>query len=233
MKASLLAAAVVAVVLPGAPAHAGRPDLAGQFCSFSSIVDPAGDGDRQVGYLEGGPLAAADLPAVDLFDDPTLTWDVLGNPVSVTLTCSIHVGAANMTHAGAAAASASASGVTVVAVPPTPISYVAAVDELVALCTEVVVTDRRGETHHLYREPGTGTFSTDPDSSCAGAVCLSLECGPLGPVMEALDLANRVLVELVDPAVCPQLAAVFPPEGDVDYPVLGGPFWDCPPYGAS
>jgi hypothetical protein len=60
--------------------------------------------------------------------------------------------------------------------------------------------------------------------------------GVLAPVYAIIDGIER---DVIDPQVCPLLAAAAPgipgviditPEGDTTIAVLG-PFWDCPPYG--
>ena len=214
MRTALAAAAAVALaVVPGAPAGAA-PAADGRRCTFASVTNPSGSGDVQLGEINGGPVVVADLS------------DLLANPVTVTLTCTIQVHP-NWTHAGADAVSVSASGAVAVTLPPTVASYVAPEGYPVFLCTELTVTDARGATHHLYWDGSAKEYSASDAATCIDHLDPEIFPGPLGPVFDLLD---RVFRDVVDPAVCPQLAAVFPPDGDVDYPVLGGPFWDCPPY---
>lgn len=92
----------------------------------------------------------------------------------------------------------------------TVVSYdVARRDDPVWLCAAFTPTG--GTT--LYYDDDRGDFTAGPAAPC-GQVPQPCECGPSDPL--------RVL----DPLVCPVLALVFPPSGDV--PLV----WDCPPYDA-
>ena len=211
MRELLLAAAVSATVLSGAPAGAQAPTTAGNLCDFASIERP-GEPGVQVGEIDGGPLVVADLS------------DLVANPVSATLTCSIHVGWDNWNHAGPVAVSASATGAVVVTLPPTVVSYRLIPDEGWSFCTALTVTDAHGDTQHLYWHEWEQEFSTSNTVPCYQP------WGP-PPPPPIWELVEDLFLQVVDPVLCPLLAIAFPPEGDVDVPVLGGPFWDCPPYG--
>lgn len=224
MKKVVLALALVpALLLPAAPAGAAHEPF-GRFCSFASIPDPAGPPGVQTGEIDGGPVVVADFA------------DLVANPVHVTLKCSIQVDSEihSALHSAPDAASASGSGVVAAVVPPTLVSYEAGPDQYVVMCTEFAVTDAHGQTTNLYYDSGSGEFSTSPDSSCWGPVCLALDCGLYGDVLHLLDY---LYVEVVDPVVCPAIASLAPgvpgvvdvlPDGDV---YVAGEFtWDCPPY---
>ena len=221
MRTLSIAAAVVALAFgPVAPAGAEPPAVHGPLCHFYSTSP---------GVFTGGPVAV-------------VAGDPSGNPVSVTLTCSIRSGA---THTAPVIASASASGTSVVTLPPTPFDWDVEPDTVVSLCTALTVVDAHGETHRLYWNPysggGDGRFSTSDTAACDLPCTLEYPSSCTPPceddaiqlhciVPAVLDLVDAVFIDVVDPAVCPVLAQMFPPEGDVDYPVLGDPLWDCPPY---
>ena len=232
MKTLSTAAALAALVLVPAPARAATPLADGQLCGYSMMSDPTGPDGTMTGYLEGGPVfAVAD--------------DLAGNPVSVTLTCTIQTGW-DLSHAGTDAVSASASGTGVAVLPPTPYRFTMADPwEPLSLCTEVILVDGHGETHHLYWDDssngGAHDFSTSPTAKCFGPCNLAfpsncdpppcedeigLHCRVVGfhTVPAVFDAVSSVFVDVVDPAICPVLVTAYPPEGDV--PNL----WDCPPY---
>ena len=91
----------------------------------------------------------------------------------------------------------------VVVLPPTTVTFTLPGPVDFSVCTEVELTDGRV----LYWDDDAQGWSTDPD-----VTCLSLVGHPL-----------PVPWDLVDALVCPVLAQVYPPDGDV--PGL----WDCPP----
>ena len=201
MKKAVLVAAVAATLVP-APANAEVFPY-GDLCDFLSIsgAGPFGPEGTYSGTMSGGPLVVVD-------------WDdVVANPVSATLTCDLQVGEAQD---APNAFSVSASGTTVVTVPPTPVPHHGAPDEgLLYECTSVTLTDAHGDTTTVYWDRWNDDWTTDPGTDCwpaLGQPC----CGPW--------FGDMVFHEVIDPAVCPILDDVFPPEGDV------GLIWDCPPY---
>ena len=194
--------ALVAVVAGGlnlafvAPASATP---AGRLCSFTSITDPTVEGGgTQTGQINAGPIT----------DDTQVG-------ATITVTCTIQVGAANSTHAGADAVALSNTGTGAVSLAGQA-NYLSPEGQPVYLCTEVTVN---GTTY--YRDSVNATWGT-AGSPCAEAISQEIFPGPLAPVIDAI---NQVLIDVVDPAICPVLATLFPPEGDVP------PLWDCPPYG--
>ncbi|HWL37298.1 MAG TPA: hypothetical protein VNQ77_14035 [Frankiaceae bacterium] len=117
-------------------------------------------------------------------------------------------------------ASVTTPGVAVL--PPTTIEYDAAVDDTVYLCAQVEIEG----AGTFYWDDDVDEWSTSPYAECDGAL--------QAPVDDPID---RVLWErVVDPLLCPLLAAASPgigpvavaPEGDVS--VAGSTVWDCPPY---
>lgn len=197
---ALVAGAVLAALLPG-PAQAAAPDAEGVLCGFASTGHPT-DAGVQVGEIDGGPLAVANVD------------DAFAQPVTATLTCAIHVGWGNLTHAGSDAVSASATGNAVVTLPPTVVSYKydPYTFEVIAVCTELAVTDGHGDTYHLYYDGFREEFSSSPNVECQWA--WGEPPPPPPPIWER-----------VDAIVCPIFAVVFPPYGDIP------DIWDCPPYG--
>jgi hypothetical protein len=160
----------------GKGGHGGRSPYGsgtsayGLDCGFTSSNDPTGivaNPGTQIGEMDGGPIAVADLPNVDgTTSPPTVTFDTTGNPASATITCALQVGGTG-TYAEADAVSASASGTAAVYLPPTVISYQATGTDAVWSCTTWTLTDANGDTETLYLDDTTGEFSTDP----ATAVC--------------------------------------------------------------
>ena len=229
MRTNLLAAvaAVALTVVPGIPAGAAPPDLAGHDCDYTWVSDATAPG-HHTGYIKGGPLVVAYLPSVA----PAVDWDLFGNPIEATLACTIQVD--EPTYAGPDTVSVSASGTTVVAFPPTPISFEADFpDEWVYYCLELVATNARDETQHLYWDYVEGAFSTSDTARCSDGVCT--QQGPFGdcPDGPGEEFDNDFFLPLIDAALglveqaaCLPLAALFPPEGDVP------DVWDCPPYGS-
>ena len=190
-------------MLIGAPEASATP--IGRNCSFTSVTDPTVEnGETQTGQINGGPIT----------DDTQPT-------ASIYLLCTIQVGAANSTHVGADAVLLQAWG-TGVAVVAGQASYVSPEGQPVYLCTEVWVADPSGHTT-LFLNSVDGTWSTSNSVPCGEAISQEILPGPFAPVIDAV---NQVLVDVVDPVICPILAGQFPPEGDI--PEVG---YDCPPYG--
>jgi type 1 fimbria pilin len=196
MKKAILAAVVALPMLFSfAPAHAGTPDdcfnsngtidpescafdggsrnAVGFTCGFTSSDDPTGavgQPGQQIGEVDGGPVAVADLPTVDDTVTPPAVSVTGGNPESGTITCAIQVGGTGV-YTDADAASASASGTAVVYLPPTEITYFAAPTDNVWSCTTWVVADAAGGSDTLYLDDTTGEFVTDPAAAhCALAI---------------------------------------------------------------
>ena len=153
------------------------------------------------------------------FSDPTAEPDIetgalSGGPLTLpgfdvesaavgsgTLVCRIQVNVES--HQGAGP-QVSGHGPGVVTAGPAQVSYVATPADSAYLCAEFLA-DATGMTY--YYDAVHHLWSTDPSVSCD----LALNLGTLAP-------------DDIDGTVCPLLAAVFPPDGDV-------PGWDCPPYG--
>ena len=211
MAKHLLAAALLAAAA-ALPAQAD-PLLAGEVCELVSVGDAAG---HRTGEVHGGPLTAADLALVS----PDLSA-VTDNPVSITLTCTVRLDWM-VTHTSPAVAEASATGPAVAIVPPTVVGWDEPDFPQAQVCTSAFVTTRDGDTTELYWDVYEGRFTTDPGVLCGPLACTTSDCGPGIPGL--IDYANDLIIDYVDPVVCPPLTQVFPPEGDV--PDL----WDCPPY---
>ena len=259
-KAALVAIAAGSLNLTFvAPAGATPSDQ--RLCSFASVTDPTVEnGQTQTGQINGGPVTDERLGA------------------TITLTCTIQVGGANSTHAGTDAVSLSNTGTNLAAAcvssdhspywntgficPGVGVtvagqaSYVSPEGQPVYMCTQVTVN---GEVY--YRDSVNATWSASASVTCSEAISQEILPGPLGPVFDILfPIIDGVLVTLfdaltqfekdvVDPQLCPQLAARSPgaggviitPEGDVyidavpygDGDGIADPeefFWDCPPY---
>ena len=203
---AVLAAAVLPFV-PAAPAHAippfDWPNTTVHWvadpgrCSFLAVEDPTLPGSGIFsGVIAGGPVVS----------------DVVGATISIR--CTLQVGAAASTHAGADSAVASSGSSTQAAVLlPTLVAYFAPPGAPIYVCTAVTIN---GTT---YYSNGSG-WSTSTAASCQLAT--SQETDPI--LQPIYDLVDGLLTGLVDPVLCPVLATFFPPDGE--------PFglWNCPPY---
>ena len=196
------ARAAAVLLLAGSLAYAAPAGAtpAGRRCALQSVTDPTvAHGETQSGHTSGGPIA----------DDATST-------ATVTLRCTIQVGAANSTHAGVDAAFGASSGTGAAVVAAVTVAYVLPEGQPVYLCSEVTVD---GMTS--YWDEVAGAWSSNSAASCDEAVVQEVLPGPFAPV---LDVAGPIMDGVVDPVACPVLAAVLPPDGDVPG------VWDCPPY---
>jgi hypothetical protein len=187
-------AMTAAVAGPGA-ATAGEPEVSGVPCGFTVLT---ADGNSLRAEVDGGPVVVTGA----------------GTAVPVELVCTIQVGAP--AHAGPDAVAVRASGPGAAIVPPTLVTFEAAPEQDVILCTEVRVTTSSG-VRALYWDDFAEEWSDSPDVGCTD-LAPDYDGDPVQPYLELLDTV-----------VCPVLAIVFPPEGDVTGPVLGK-VWDCPPY---
>lgn len=193
-----------ALAVPSVPARAvdGPPGRACGFDVVSDLRDPSDD--AQTGWVNGGPLAGSG----------TLTCTIQVND-------GIHRTTANDTYA------VSATGSSVVVLAAAPVSFRAAPNDWVVVCTQFTV-DGGGTLYRSY-DPGAGAYvwTTDPNSLCAQPpMCLCQE-----PIID--------LTKVADPVVCGELAGqsafadpdgamYVGPGGDL---YTGGVFvWDCPPY---
>ena len=204
MKKFAMAALAAGTILSSfaGSATAGEPvdGPSGFLCGFSSLSNPTAEAGTQTGEIDGGPLAIVDAE---------------GNVGSGTLTCTIQVNQG--THDGSGVA-VSASGTGVVAFGPTVVSYQADDDDIVFLCSEFTYANGGPTLYfHSSEDPTVeGHWSTASTSACAQATSANS-----GDVLEPI----RPIEELVDSLICPVLAVVFPPTGDIPG------VWDCPPYG--
>ena len=203
-KAALVVLAAASLNLGDALPASATP--IGRLCSFLSITDLTVEGgQRQTGQTNGGPVT----------DDTSVG-------ATITLTCTIQVGAANNTHAGADAVALSNTG-TGAALLAGQMSYVSPEGQPVYLCTQVSVNG----TTYYWDASATGVHPNLPGNwSSTGGLCneaIRQEIFP-GPFAPLLDIVDPILTGIVDPVVCPVLAVLFPPEGDITG------VWDCPPY---
>lgn len=134
----------------------------GLLCSFTSTTDPVSEPDTQTGEIEGGPLTATSTDPNAPSADPS---------ASMTLKCTVQVGATGATHVGPDAASASASATGVVVLAPTTISYALPEDSSVYLCTQVTVN---GSVY--YYDETNGVWSMSASVDCALAISQSGYC---------------------------------------------------------
>ena len=198
MKKITAAAFVAALLLADATAgaHADGPlSPGGVLCDAGSIPNPQAEDGTQTGEISAGPVTLLDSN---------------GNVRSGTLTCTIQLNSAIHNGTSNDAVSVSAHGTGVVAMPPTVVSFQAGDDQPVYLCTQFTYD---GDVTLYHRSTSgsrlAGSWSTDPNSTCRRVTMTTFG--------DAVDL--------VDSVICPPLALVLPPQGDVPG------IWDCPPYG--
>jgi len=149
----------------------------GRRCGFSSEFDPTQEGDTQTGEIHGGPIANDVNPGG-----------------TIEIICSIHVGAANSTHAGTAAVSVSSGASTAVAIlAPTVVSYVAPFGQPVFMCTRV----RLDNSQTLYYDDQNGAFVSSNTAVCG--IALYQDLGVFGRC-EISD--PRLLCRMADGTFC-------------------------------
>jgi len=159
---------------------------------------------------------------VGTISDRSVTTDASGAPIGATVTCWIEV---DQAEAPGTRFSYSGTGVQAGA---NPISFVAG-DGWVRVCQAVTYADGSTEPTSCP-DP---TVIQIPPQICEG-------CSLIDILLRALD---DVLIDDVDPALCPVLAQhsgsypggiTIAPDGDVYVPdplvLFAGPVYDCPPY---
>jgi hypothetical protein len=213
MRSTAIAALALAGVVStfaATPARADAPIGAGLICQFATVVDPTAEPGTQSGELSGGPVL---LTEQDGF-----------TPETGTLTCRVQVGTSDHTGSGPAV---SGHGTGAITAGPAVVNILANAD--VYLCSEFT-DDSDGVTY--YWDAVAGEWSADPNTPCEPS--FPLDCADCPPYIRDLlrDLFNLsssldsdTRKRLLDSILCPILAQVFPPEGDIPG------VWDCPPYG--
>ena len=158
-----------------------------------------------------------------LLDDPVadgvrLSGEIDGGPVVLAadgapatgrIVCSLQVDAARHDAADLVrVASATTPGAAWL--PPTTFAATVPDDAYVFHCTEVQVD-------------GGGTYYWDADGR-RWTTDATAPCDDMHPDGEPGQPGQELFEEVVDPVVCGPMAALLPPEGDIDG------LWDCPPY---
>jgi hypothetical protein len=205
MRRTVVAAAVLAALV-AAPADAIPTIYTAAYVVLPSPALVNGTGAEAYG-LTCGMVTATDNPGSQY-------GVVVGAAVTVPtthidVTCTVQVGTVNNTHdkPDTAVATASGEGIALVA---NSVTYPAPEDADVYLCTMW----RFAGTDYFF-DAAAGVFSTSGTVACELATQLEVD----SPIVTDLT-------EILDPTLCPLLAAVFPPEGDIPG------IWDCPPYDA-
>lgn len=195
MRALVLAALVAAF----GPVIANVP-------AHAAVDQPVGAGCRFERATE--PAADTGMRTGELSGGPLVLVDSTTHlPGAGTLTCRVQANVGD--HTGTGGASISAHGRLVVLTPPVQVTIVATYADNVYVCT-AFTDDSDGTTYYFDDE--AQRWSTDPGVACD----LVIEATP--------DDEPGPFQQRVDAIVCPLLAVVFPPEGDV------AAVWDCPPY---
>jgi hypothetical protein len=204
MKLALATLALVPLAVLTGPARAAT-DPTGFLCGFTSHVDPTDlTGARQVGELDGGPLAIVDES---------------GAPLTGRLSCTVQVGLADSRHADPDAARATGPETTgVVVVPPTPVTFPTSPDGWYHVCAEVAITGGATLYWDTSNDPTVeGHWSTDPVTArCEQVPPPGPDCRRCPPAWEPEWIVESIL--------CPVTALVFPPDGaipgvlDCDWP---------------
>ena len=187
--------------------------LTGLAAGVLALHAPTASADHVNAQCRFNAIQQDTLTAPDRFEGHAQGW-ALAYEDTVTVRCVIVVNGVE------AASTAPGTPTETVAVTAGRISYTARDIDVVHLCP--VVTTRHGEEWRCW-------YSPPP---------------PPPPLLEWLldaaydtyDTVNDLVIEHVDPRVCPALADLSPgtppvfidAEGDVY--VNGEPVWDCPPY---
>ena len=221
IKKKIARAALVAAVVGGtsfafvAPAQA-QSEPVGRRCEFSSVTDPTVEnGGTQIGYIRGGPIGQP--------DNPTASVEII---CTIQVGSNIHNSTSNDTYRCTDGPSMGTDTTFC-----GPVIYPSPPDQPVYLCTEVRISGKETFYWNAINPTPTppapsGSWSHDPNSFCNEAIRQEILPGPLGPVLDLIfNTVNDILIDEVDPRICPILAVIFPPEGDIP------PLWDCPPYG--
>jgi hypothetical protein len=225
-RAALCLIAVAATLAPPARAEVVPLPLP-TGCALTSVPDDALDPATWRGVLYSKPVAAAALPLP--------AGDVLANPVSITLTCTLHVHSDTNPDP---AIETSGSGIGVAAVRPEAVTYRAGVFDSVGVCGKATLVDAHGATYTYYQRDDNSMWYSYPES-CDGFVCLSLgencyyPAALLGWVLDRYD----PLLQAGDRTACPLIGGAAPGVGGVvdvdpsgDTYVDGEFLWDCEPY---
>lgn len=211
MRPIALAALLLGTLVLPAPARAQE----GFTCGLVSVTDPTGEGDVQTGEVDGGPITATSTDPNAPSADPT---------ASMTLRCTVQVGATGHTHAGPDAASASASGTGFVVLPPTQVSFVAPEGTDTWLCTEVTVNGTVS-----YWDDVNGTFSSSSSVGCALVISQEIEDppGPPLPWAGVVTIQNGSATSVPPPGWTCDQTGFFPVEVTCTPSLLDIP-GDCP-----
>lgn len=153
-KLSLLLFVAGSLWSPAGPAHATHEAI-GFTCGLSSSADPVLEAGTYTGFLFAQVMAT-----------PPMT--------TVSITCTVQVGASNSTHAGADAASLTGTGMQTASVPAIPISYVWEFPQPVYVCTAWTV----GATTYYF--DGVN-FSASSSVGCVAATTVPVHF--LGPLL--------------------------------------------------
>lgn len=209
MKRTVPFVLLVIAGLAPGTAHAAAGPANEQTCGFSTVTNPFTE-NRQSGTVDSGPVLLADGT----------------DPRAGRIRCTIQVN--GYRHADPDAASVTSLTTAGVAwLPPTTVEYDVGDADSVILCTEVEIVG----AGTFYWDAHYDVWSTDPYSSCVGALA--------DPPEPLLDRLLDDVWAVVDPVVCPPLAAAAPGAGPVtvrpdgDVAVADSTVWDCPPYAWS
>lgn len=192
-----------------------RSLLACTVLAAAAVTAPAAATDGPPGvtvvYGTSGPCIVAGVTDPGTEGGDVITGAVASTPVlgDGRLTCTVQVG--GVTHDGSDAVSRRANGTDVVVLLPEITSFVAPEDVPLYLCAEFW-SSRDGRT--VYWDGYSQTWSSSPYADC------DLLSG-----FDTRDTSDPVFYEFVDPWVCPAIAFMLPPDGDIPG------VYDCPPYG--
>jgi hypothetical protein len=175
-SAAAVAAATVLLSVP-ATSYAQPTTTAGLTCGLATTTDVVGvlaNPGTEIGYVWGGPVAAADLPTLD---DGVLMWDIAGNPFTVTIGCDVQLSTPRFSEPDYLSTTATGSPAAVVL--PTFVLYQTLPTNPVFLCTTLTVTDARGASRIGYFDAATKTFVRNADDAECD-VAIAQEAPPQG-----------------------------------------------------
>jgi len=222
-RAALCVLAVAATLAPAARAEVVPVPLS-TGCALTSVSEDALDPTRWQGVFYSTPVVAAALPLP--------AGEVLANPVSITLTCTLHVYSDTYPDP---AIETSGSGIGVATVPPQAVTYRAGDFDSAGVCGEATLVDANGATYTYYQRDDNRMWYPSPQS-CDGWKCLAFseDCDFTSALLVWVLDRYGPLLEAGDPTTCPLIGAAAPgvpgvvdvdPSGDTY--VEGEIAWDC------
>ena len=194
-RAVLSLLAATSLVSTATPAVADPPIVDGVLCGFATVIDLSAEEGTQSGVLWGGPVLLTERNGI--------------TPETGTLLCRVQVvDSFTSNHDGAGPYVDDDGPRGVFLAGPQIITIQRTGTQNVFLCAEFVDSGIP-----YYWDSASQNWSTSSNVPCDLSITGDGGDGP------------RDIEVLIDSIVCPLVALLLPPEGDIPG------IWDCPPYG--